>query len=129
MARILVVDDQEAVREVLSRRLSRLGHDVEAAGSASAALELLSARNFTIVFCDAILPDEDGLRLLEQISARWPRTAVVMLSGSEDSQRVKQAKQLGAVEYLTKPVDRDLFSKVLQDALEVWKRRSDPELL
>lgn len=117
MAKILVVDDEETIREILVRRLSEWGHEVTAVGSAEAALEQLTAEPFQIVFCDVIMPVHDGVWLLEQIRRRWPNTVAVMVSGAQEFGTVMKIQKLGATDYVTKPVGREMLYQALQRAL------------
>jgi DNA-binding NtrC family response regulator len=117
MARILVVDDEEPVRTVLTRNLRKWGHEVAAVGSATEALESMLVVTPEIVFCDVVMPVHDGLWLLERIRARWPRTVVIMVSGAQEIDTVKKARTFGAVDYVPKPIGREMLHQALQRAL------------
>ena len=117
MASILVVDDEESIREVLFRRLTTWGHQVGTARTADEALTVMGSAPASIVFCDLIMPVHDGLWLMERVRERWPDTIVVVVSGSEDFAKVAQTRKLGAVDYVTKPVGREMLHQALERAL------------
>ena len=117
MAKILVVDDEETIREILLRRLTEWGHEVTAVANADEALEQLAIEPFPIVFCDVIMPGRDGVWLLEQIRRQWPQTVVVMVSGAQEFDTVTKIQKLGATDYVTKPVGREMLYQALQRAL------------
>jgi DNA-binding NtrC family response regulator len=117
MARILVVDDEEPVRTVLTRQLRKWGHEVAPAANATEALESMAIVTPQIVFCDVIMPVHDGLWLLERIHARWPHVVVIMVSGALEINTVKGARALGALDYVAKPIGREMLHQALQRAL------------
>ena len=117
MARILVVDDEAAIRDILTRRLTQWGHTVTAANGAEAALDAMSEQPAEIVFCDVIMPLLDGAWLAEQIHERWPGTAIVAVSGAQEMSTVVKMRQHGAVDYVAKPVGREMLRQALDRAL------------
>ena len=117
MARILVVDDEAAIRDILTRRLTQWGHIVESAHGAEAALTALAAQPADIVFCDVIMPGLDGAWLAKQIQERWPRTVIVAVSGAQEMSTVVKMRQYGAVDYVAKPVGREMLRQALDRAL------------
>jgi DNA-binding NtrC family response regulator len=117
MAYILVVDDEESIREILSRRLSSWGHQVTSADSAESALTVMESAPAPIIFCDLIMPVHDGLWLMERVHEKWPQTAVVVVSGAEDMNKVSQTRKLGAVDFVPKPVGREMLRQALDRAL------------
>jgi CheY-like chemotaxis protein len=103
-AHLLVVDDQEIVRDFLTRCLEEWGYSVNVADNALAALEAMAARPAAVVFCDIKMPGHDGLWLLEQLREGWPHAQVIMTTGIDDVETVAQSRALGAFDYLTKPI-------------------------
>ena len=110
---VLVVDDEEPIRSFLRRRLEGWGYTVRGAGSATAALELMVADPATIAIIDIGMPGHDGLWLAEQIRQRWSKTAIIMATGADDMRSIEESRQLGAVDYLLKPFDRELLRQAL----------------
>ncbi len=128
-ARILVVDDQEDNRAVLDRRLQRQGHTVECAAGGHAALAWLRDTPFDLVLLDVLMPDLDGLAVLERIKAN-PATRdipVIMISALDDVASVVRCIERGAEDHLPKPFDPVLLRARIGACLEK-KRLRDVEL-
>ena len=117
MAKILVVDDEALIRDVLSRRLTQWGHEVVTASSAEAALAEMEKAPAQIVFSDVIMPLHDGLWLAKQVRERWPGTIIVAVSGALEVQTVVKMRQYGAIDYVTKPIGREMLHQALERAL------------
>ena len=117
MARILVVDDEASIREILSRRLTQWGHEVVTATGAEAALTEMASAQAQIVFSDVIMPLFDGVWLAREIRARWPDTVVVAVSGAQEMDTVVKMRQHGAVDFVTKPIGREMLHQALERAL------------
>lgn len=111
---VLVVDDEPVVREFLARCLEEWGYAVKQAGSADEALDLMVAEPAAVVLCDVKMPGHDGLWLAERLRADWPGTPVVMASGIDDLQTIRQSRDLGAVDYITKPITPAQLRQVLR---------------
>ena len=102
--RLLVVDDEEAIRESLSAALTAEGLDVAAAATAEAALALLDRFQPDIVLSDIRMPGLDGVELLRILRDRAPTIDVVLMTAHQDMSTVIAAMRAGAVEFLTKPL-------------------------
>ena len=100
---VLVVDDDRAVREVLSAVLREEGYGVRHADSADAALQMMRGDDLPLVLCDMKMPEHDGLWLLDQVLQRHPYAAVVMLTGYGDTESAVDCLKRGAADYLLKP--------------------------
>jgi DNA-binding NtrC family response regulator len=120
---ILVVDDEATIRNILARRLTSWGHDVVMASNAEEALVLMEATPASIVFCDLIMPVHDGIWLMERIRERWPDTIVIVVSGTEDLAKVGRTRALGAIDFVAKPVGREMLYQALQRALATLESR------
>ncbi len=105
--RLLVVDDDEMNRDMLSRRLRRLGYDVDTAASGAEALALLKAAPVDLVLLDGQMPGMSGLDVLRHIRSTSPiaRTPVIMVTAKTQSADVVEALEAGANDYITKPID------------------------
>jgi DNA-binding NtrC family response regulator len=117
MARILVVDDEEPIRDILSRRLTQWGHEVVTANGAEAALAEMAKSPAQIVFSDVIMPVLDGVWLAKELRDRWPDTVVVAVSGAQEVSTVVKMRQNGVVDYVTKPIGREMLHQALERAL------------
>ena len=101
--RILIVDDDETVRSMLTRMLGRHGYECESAGNGAEAREALSSAPFDLALCDLNMPGESGLELVEHISSAHPETATIMVTGADDSVIAEKALALGTYGYVIKP--------------------------
>ena len=117
MARILVVDDEAPIRDIMSRRLAQWGHEVSTAHNAESAVEEMTKQAAQIVFSDVIMPLYDGVWLAKQIRARWPDTVIVAVSGAQEMDTVIKMRQYGAVDYVVKPIGREMLHQALERAL------------
>lgn len=117
MAKILVVDDEAPIRDILSRRLTQWGHEVVTAHSAEAALEEMTRSPAQIVFSDVIMPIFDGVWLAKELRERWPDTVIVAVSGAQEMSTVVKMRQYGAIDYVTKPIGREMLHQALERAL------------
>ncbi|HZS55159.1 MAG TPA: response regulator [Bryobacteraceae bacterium] len=124
-ASILVVDDDEANRDILSRQLQRLGFDVVSARSGPEALRLLERRRFDIALVDFMMPEMDGLDVLEAIKEIPDISGipVIMISALDDLSGVSRCIQHGADDYLFKPFEPVLLSARIRAALERTRLR------
>jgi response regulator RpfG family c-di-GMP phosphodiesterase len=121
MSSVLLVDDEEAIRAVMSRWLATLGYETRQAGGAEQALDLLSREAADIMVCDIAMPGHDGLWLAERIRAEHPETAVIMATGAQEVDVALRSLQHGVVDYLVKPFSRDQLRESLGRGLE-WHR-------
>ena len=119
--RILILDDEEALRAIIAQRLKRKGYEILEAGTAEAGLFLLQETLIDAVLLDIKLPDGDGLSLLPKIKQIQPDLQVVMLTGNGTIESAIEAMKLGAYDYLTKPCNLSELEITLQKALEKRK--------
>ncbi len=101
--RILVVDDEEIVREPLVEALGWLGYTVDGAASVEEAQGLLARYAYALVFCDLVMPHASGFTLLEVVCRQYPDLPVVVLTGHATVEITQQAIQLGAQDFIIKP--------------------------
>ena len=114
ITRVLVVDDDPAIRQLLTRWLVKWGYGTESAATADIAIDIMSAAPADILLCDVRMPGHDGLWLAESVHTRWPDTVIIMATGLDDVQTVQQSRRLGAVDYVLKP----FASAVLRQAVD-----------
>lgn len=115
MARILVVDDEPEVGNMLTKFLSKKGHDVYTALNGEEALEVVKKERPHIVLLDIIMPKMDGIECLKQIRELDKEVGVIMITAVKQEDVGKHAMKLGAFDYITKP----LSLKYLEDCLMV----------
>ena len=102
-ARILVVDDEEMLRKVIHKILTKEGYDVHLASSGTEALEILSREKIDLVITDVKMPEMDGFDLLKQMKENYPKLGIIVMTAFGDAYTVRDALMLGADEYITKP--------------------------
>ncbi len=117
---VLLVEDDEEDREVITRLLGRAGATVHDAGDLATAKAAVERHAYDCVLCDLKLPDGDGLTLVRELGEQAaPRIPVVVMTGDEDEERAVLALQAGAQEYLVKgQVQSDELVRVLNHAIE-----------
>ncbi len=101
--RILVVDDEEDVRDLLSRFLTRRGYLVESVGDGEEAVEYILENSPDIVLLDIRLPKVDGLKVLRRLQEEGSDVAVITMSGVADEDTARKSLELGAADFITKP--------------------------
>jgi DNA-binding response OmpR family regulator len=101
---VLVVDDDETILKVVRASLAKHGYEIEVAEDGVAALMMLGARRFDLIISDIEMPNLDGFRLLELISAKQIKTPVIFLTGHEGDEREVRGLELGAVDFIRKPI-------------------------
>ena len=119
MARIIVIDDEKDVRDVLKEVLERAGFDVEVAANGDDGLELLRSKGADVVITDIIMPGKNGVETVQDIRKNFPNTRVIVISGGgnvtpleyepsaiKTSAYLASATAAGADVTLTKPFDR-----------------------
>ncbi|HSC85973.1 MAG TPA: response regulator, partial [Polyangiaceae bacterium] len=114
---MLVVDDLAEVRRAHARLLQSGGFEVHQAKSADEALALVAQIVFDVVLTDVHMPNSNGVVLLRELRERDPELSVVLVSGSPDLPTALEAVQLGAQEYLTKPITREKLQETIQRAV------------
>src|SRR6185436_1732213 len=126
---LLLVDDDEANRDMLSRRLTRLGHTVTLAVNGREALDRIRAQSFELLLLDIQMPELNGYQVLEQLKADpvLRTLPVLVLSASDDTERIAHCIEMGAEDYLPKPFDPTLLQARIGACLEK-KRLRDREV-
>ena len=120
--KLLVVDDNEMNRDMLSRRLSRRGHTVVMADNGQKALELIEQQSFDVVLLDIMMPGISGIEVLEIIRRSYSASdlPVIMATAKADSEDVVAALKLGANDYVIKPLDFPIVLARVQAQLETY---------
>ena len=117
--RILVVDDEETIREIVSSMLGGAHYQTRQAASGVEALAILeSGDQFDLVLSDLMMAEMDGMGLLERAKERYPDMPIVMVTAVHDIQVALQALRHGAYDYLLKPFEREQLLATVRRALE-----------
>ena len=123
--RILIVDDEESMRDFLSILLRRDGYQVETAVDGAQAVACLRDAHFDLVISDVKMPRLDGFSLLDHVIARAPTTAVIMITAFSNTEQAVEAMKKGAYDYITKPFKNDEIRLIVQNALERMELRKE----
>lgn len=111
--RILVVDDEENTRLALTRLLAREGYDVKTAANGSEALHQIRMQPVELVITDLNMPVMNGLSFLRELNREQPSSNVIMITAYGEAESYLEALNLGAFEYLNKPVKLEELKKVM----------------
>ncbi|WP_020675762.1 response regulator [Geopsychrobacter electrodiphilus] len=112
--KILIVDDEENARIGLSKLLSQEGYQVNAVGNGNEALDFLSHDRVSLVITDINMPEMDGLSFLRVLNREYPSTDVIMITAYGGVESYLEAMNLGAFEYLNKPIKLDELKSVMK---------------
>jgi len=118
MSKVLVVEDEKAVRQGLERVLQGAGWQVQAAEDLAGARKALADGGVACVLLDVRLPDGDGLQFLEELRKERPKLPVIIATAYGDSDRTITAMRLGAFDYVTKPFDIEALLATVRRAIE-----------
>ena len=113
---VLIVDDEEMMRNLLNKILSREGYRISSAEDGQAALETMGQEKIDIVISDMKMPRMNGFELLKVIKQKFPEVGVIIMTAYGDTYTVKDALLLGADEYITKPFKSYEISLVVERA-------------
>jgi DNA-binding NtrC family response regulator len=116
--KVLVVDDEPAEREGLARMVGQWGYEVETASSAEEALSLVESQHPAVVVTDLVLPEMDGLTLLQKLRETGRPPVVLLVTGHATVETAVEAMRHGAFDYLTKPVDATRLQVLLEKSIE-----------
>jgi response regulator RpfG family c-di-GMP phosphodiesterase len=134
---VLIVDDENGARDLMTRWLESAGYRVTSAASAEEALGRLNAQPSAVALCDIRMPGHDGVWLAEKIRQQFPETAVIMATGVHDADAAVQTLRQGVIDYLTKPFDRERLREAVTRGLEfhdaawdarLWRESLEQEL-
>lgn len=117
-ARILIVDDEISVRDILSRKLAKEGYSCTVASDGTAALKNLSVYQFELVLLDINMPGKSGTSVLKQIVAKYEDTAVIMITALSDVKTAIETMRMGAYDYIIKPIDLSTIIVSIEKALD-----------
>jgi two-component system response regulator PilR (NtrC family) len=128
-ARILVVDDERSMREMLAILLKREGHEVSVAENGRAAIELLNQRPFDLVVSDARMPDLDGLEVLRHARSINPSVIAIMVTAYGSPDLLRGVAQLGVNDYVEKPFNTEVLRFRIRKELDRKRLQQENVLL
>jgi len=118
-ARILVVDDEPAVRHFLKMLLARMGYEVDTASGGAEGLSLVAQTPYDVVLTDLLMPRVDGLEVIRRTKEISPETEIVIITGYPSSETIVAATRAGAVDYLPKSPDAEHLAVLVEKAMEI----------
>ncbi len=116
--RLLVVDDDALIRDELEGLFASQPYEVDCVESVGAAMERLTAAEFSLALVDVRIGGKDGIELTQQIRERWPEVDVIMITGHGSIENAVEAMRRGAVDYITKPFQAEEILMATEKALE-----------
>lgn len=122
--RVLIVDDEADIRELLDMTLARMGLECDCAASVAAARQLLEGKAYQLCLTDMRMPDGDGLELVRHIEAHHPTLPVAVITAHGNTENAVAALKSGAFDYLAKPVSLAQLRTLVKSALTVPENRS-----
>jgi len=117
MTRILIVDDEKPIRDMLYRLLEMTGYICTTAPDAIKARDILSKQDFELVLCDVNMPGESGMDLIKFISSAYPDTAIIMVTGQDNPELAESAMDIGVYGYVIKPFKTNQLKINISNAL------------
>ena len=122
--KILIIDDERAIRNSMKEILSDEGYSVDTAENGAEGLKMVSAGRYDVVFCDIKMPGMDGVEVLEKIEASGADSAVVMISGHGDIDTAVECIKKGAFDFIQKPLDLNRLLASIRNATDKTKLMS-----
>jgi len=119
--KILFVDDETAFLETLIKRMKKRGIDATGVNSGEEALVFLNKNKTDVIVMDVRMPKMDGIQALRKIKKKWPLIEVIMLTGHASMEAAREGMEIGAFDYLMKPIDIDELLFKLEDAYQKIK--------
>jgi CheY-like chemotaxis protein len=124
--KILVVDDEESIRDLFASAFSDAGYDVHLAENGEAALDILGIQEIELIFLDLKLFGMNGIELCRQIRMTRPIAIIYAITGWSGLFEIEECREAGFDDYFKKPMSLDLLFKSVEDAFEKldrWRRR------
>lgn len=118
-ARILVIDDEAHLRELLEITLIKMGLEVDSAESLGAARRYLSKHSYSLILTDMRLPDGSGLEMVEEVNQLYRNTPIAVITAFGSTDNAVVALKAGAFDYVSKPVALDQLRKLVRSALQI----------
>jgi two-component system nitrogen regulation response regulator NtrX len=125
LSHLLIVDDDPNTLASLARAFRLAGHEATVADHAARALELVRTQSFDLIFSDVVMPDKDGITLLEEMRAAGVSTPVVMISGQATLDMAVRATKLGAHDFLEKPLSTDKLLLTIETVLKLKRLEAE----
>lgn len=119
MCSILIVDDDQVMRDMLAAQLQQAGFSAAAAGSTDEALSMLANQKFSAIVTDLQMPGRDGIEFLEVVKRKGWDVPVILMTGFASTGTVRRARESGACAFLTKPFTASALLETVREAVSV----------
>ena len=126
--RVLVVDDEEDIRELLDLTLARMGLPADCAGTVAEARRFLEKEHYSLCLTDMRLPDGEGLEIVRLIGSRYGQTPVAVITAFGSADNAVAALKAGAFDYLAKPVALDQLRSLIKSAINIPQPGTAPDM-
>lgn len=124
---VLVVDDEQFIRQLLVRTIKREGYLVSEAGDGRKALDILSEKHIDIVISDIKMPNMDGWQLLEEIKKEYPEISVILITAYAGDHTPENAIEAGADYFITKPFKNVEIARTLTGLMNRRRKQAAPK--
>jgi len=114
---ILIVDDEPIVRESIRDWLKDAGYQVATAETGEEAMEMIEKQDFSVMVLDVRLPGKTGIRILKEVKALKPQIKSIIITAYPSADLADEARNLGAVDYLIKPIAPDDLERLIRETL------------
>ena len=123
MAKVLVADDEPDFLKAITIRLKAAGHEVQCVEDGQALLEACAEDKPDVIVLDVMMPNLDGFKLLEMINQKGIETPVIFMTAQPDEEKEIKGFELGAADYLKKPIQKDILLSRVKGVLDKFSKR------
>ncbi|MEQ8359768.1 MAG: sigma-54 dependent transcriptional regulator [Cytophagales bacterium] len=125
MNKILIIDDDRDTLSLLKGFFSKKGYEVSIAANGKKGLDLIRNNSFSVILCDFRLPDTDGLEMIQKIKILDDQVKIIIITGYSETKMAVEALKLGAIEYVTKPLQPDEILQIVKDASKDFNSKNN----
>jgi DNA-binding response OmpR family regulator len=125
--RLLVIDDEKGLRDMMTYTFRRLNFEVTAAENGEVGVSAALAGDFDVVLCDIMMPGMNGIAVLEILKRERPALEIIVVTGFPSDETYARARELGAYEYVAKPYDLLALRTLLESAASRKRKNSSPK--
>ena len=125
MNKILIIDDDRDTLSLLKGFFSKKGYEVSIAANGKKGLDLVRNNSFSVILCDFRLPDTDGLEMIQKIKILDDQVKIIIITGYSETKMAVEALKLGAIEYVTKPLQPDEILQIVKDASKDFNSKNN----
>ncbi|MBD3218588.1 MAG: response regulator [candidate division Zixibacteria bacterium] len=129
MSSVLVIDDKESIRKMLSQTLVAEGHEVESAANGIEGIKKSKSKQYDVVLTDLKMPDMDGISVLSAVREENPDASIIVMTAYGTIETAVEAMKRGAFDFLTKPFDTDHLNVLIKRAMETRKLMNENMML